>query len=71
MLLKIPNLIRQQKAIGHKFILNRKKPLQPRNNNTKNILLGKMIHERIPIKNAFPHLNNIQIMIPQGHPIPE
>ena len=68
---KISNLIRQQKTIRHKFIINRKKSLKPANNYTKDVFLCKMVHKRISIKNAFPHFNNIEIMISKSHSIPE
>ena len=30
-----------------------------------------MVHQRIPVENAFSHLDDIQIMVPQGHTIPQ
>lgn len=30
-----------------------------------------MVHERIPVENTLPHLNNVQIVVSQSHTVPE
>jgi hypothetical protein len=71
MVLKITSLIRQQEGVRHVLKVKWEKPLQPAYNNTKYVLLREMVHQRIPIENAFivpPY--DIQVLIPQSQPIP-
>jgi len=71
MVLKITSLIWQQEGVRHVFKVKWEKPLQPAYNDAKYVLLREMVHQRIPIENAFvvpPY--DIQVLIPQSQPIP-
>lgn len=71
MMLKISHLIRKQKRIGHEFVINREKPLQPTYNNTKDVLFGKMVHEWVPIERTFSHFDYVEVVISERHSIPQ
>lgn len=62
-MLKVANLIRQEKTVRHKLVVNWEESLESANYNAEYILLGKMIHERIPVEYALPHLDDVKIMV--------
>ena len=63
MMLKISDLVGQQKRIRHELVINREKSLQSTYNHTKDVFLGKVIHQWVPIECTFPHLDDIKIMV--------
>lgn len=72
MQLKITKFIWQQERVRHEFVIDREEALQPANDDTKYVFLGKMVHERITIKDAdIIILDHIQIVVPQRQSVPE
>ena len=73
MALKLITLIRQKIILRHKLKVERKEPLQSRQNHTHYILLRKMVHQRIPIEQSsiIMSFNIIQIIVSQRISIPQ
>ena len=71
MMLKVTHLIWEQKTVGHELVVDWEESLEPAYDDTEDIFLGEMVHERIPIEDAFSHFNYVKIMIPQRHTVPE
>ena len=71
MVLEVAHFIGQKKAVRHELVVDREESLQSTDDNAKYVLLCEVVHQWIPIKDALPHLNYVQIMIPQGHTIPQ
>jgi hypothetical protein len=44
MVLEVPNFIGQQETVRHEFIIDGEEPLQPTDDDTEYVLLGKVIH---------------------------
>jgi hypothetical protein len=71
MVFEIAHLIWQQEGIRHELVVEGKKALQSRNDNAEYILFGEVVHERVPVENAFRHLDDVQIVVSQRHAVPE
>lgn len=71
MVLEIPYFVREQEAVRHEFIINWEESLESTDNYAKNILFCKMVHQWIPVENALPHFDYVEVVISQGHAVPE
>lgn len=70
MVLKVSDFIWKQKAVRHEFVIDGEESLQSADNDTENIFLGKMVHQWVPIKDALPHLDYIEVMVSKSHAVP-
>lgn len=71
MVFKVTDLVRQQKTIRHKLVINWKESLQPTYDYTEDVFLCEMVHQRITVENASSHFDDVQVMIPKSHAIPQ
>jgi len=71
MVLKISDLIRQKKRVRHEFVIDWEESLKPTDDDAEYILFSKVVHQRIPIENALAHLDDVEVVISQGHAVPQ
>ena len=71
MVFEISHFVWEQERVRHKLVVDGEEPLESRNNNAENVLFGKVVHQRVAVKNAFAHLDNIQVVVSQSHSVPE
>lgn len=71
MVLKISDLIRQKKRVRHEFVIDWEESLKPTDDDAEYILFSKVVHQRISIENALAHLDDVEVVISQGHAVPQ
>ena len=71
MVLKISDLIRKKKRVRHEFVIDWEESLKPTDDDAEYVLFSKVVHQRVPIENALAHLDDVEVVISQGHAIPQ
>jgi hypothetical protein len=71
MVLEVPDFIGEEKRVRHELIIDREESLQSTDNNTEDVFLCKMVHERVSIEGTLAHFDYIKVMVAQGHSIPQ
>lgn len=71
MMLEVSDFVRKEEAVRHELIVNWEEPLEAANDDAENVLLGEMVHQRIPVEDAFTHLYDVKVMVSERHAIPE
>ena len=68
---EIPHFVWQQERIWHELIVVGEEPLQPGDDDTENVFLGKMVHERVSVEQAsLIFLKRLQIVVSDSHAEP-
>lgn len=68
---EVPHLVWQQERVGHELVINWEKPLEPAYDDAEYVFLRKVIHQGVPIELAFAHLDDVQIVVSEGHTVPQ
>ena len=71
MVFEVTYLVRKQEGIRHELVINREESLQPTDDYTEDVLLRKMIHQRITIEKTLSHFDNVKVVVSESHAIPQ
>ena len=70
-LLQVFDLVRQQKGVWHETVVDWKETLQTADDDTEDVLLSEVVHERVAIDQGSFHLDKFDVVVAQGQPVVE
>lgn len=70
-LLEVSDLVRQQEGVGHELVVNGEESLESTDDDAEDVLLGEVVHQRVPVEDALGHLYDVQVVVSKGHAVPQ
>ena len=62
-LLQILDFIRQEEGVWHEAVVYWEKPLQSTNDDTENVFLCEMVHQRVTVNQSSLHLDQFDVAV--------
>ena len=70
-MLEVADLVGQQEAVRHELVVNWEEALQSADDHTEDVLLGEVVHQRVAVEDALAHLDDVEVVVSEGHAVPE
>ena len=68
-LLQVFDLVREQERVGHESVVDGEEALQTTDNDTEDVLLSEVIHQRVAVDERTLHFDQLDIAVSEGNSV--